>query len=61
MTKKELKALKDGTLIYNGHTEAEIKTVAREKVIEICIPIDSLKSDSQHFDEIPEHWMVLEE
>lgn len=61
MTKKELKALNDGTFIYNGHTEAEIKTVDGEKVIEIHIPIDSMKSDSKHFDEIPEHWMILEE
>lgn len=61
MTKKELKALKDGTLIYNGRTEGIIKTVDGMKMIEILIPIVSMSNDSSDFDDCPKYWDVLED
>lgn len=61
MKAKELKELKDGTLLYNGHTEGIIKTVDGEKVIDVIIPISAMRNDSRHFDEQPEWWMTLDD
>ena len=60
MTKKELQQLEEGTILYNGHTEAEIKMDGNIKVLEIWIPISSMSNDSHHFDERPENWEILD-
>lgn len=61
MTRKELEALKPGTLIYNGHTEGVIKMDGGEKVIVVQIPIKYMTDDSKHFDERPDNWMTLDD
>ena len=61
MTREELKALPDGTLVYNGYYEGLIKTDCGDKVVEILIPIDSMCNDSIHFEERQEWWSVIEE
>lgn len=60
MTKKELEALKVGTLVYNGHSEGVVKMDGKIKGIEIFIPIYGMSNDSNHVDERPEGWDVLE-
>ena len=61
MTRKELENLKIGTLVYNGHTEGVIKMDGKIKVIEVWIPIYAMSNDSNHFNERPAYWSVLEE
>lgn len=61
MTKKELQALKDGTLIYNGNSEGRIISDNGIKCIEIYIPIHGMSNDAKDFDSRPEWWSVLEE
>lgn len=47
MTREQMQELKDGTILYNGRTEAEVKMVDGEKVLEILIPIENAR---------PEEW-----
>ena len=61
MKKKELEALKVGTLVYNGHTEGVVKMDGKIKGIEIFIPIYAMSNESNHFDEHPDGWDVLED
>ena len=60
MTIKELESLKVGTLLYNGHVEGEIKIDYGIKCIEILIPIQHMSNDSNHIDERPEFWDIME-
>lgn len=60
MKKAELKELKDGTLVYNGHAEGTIRTDCGVKCIEILIPIDGMSNDSRHYDEKPEWWELCD-
>lgn len=60
MTRKELESLKIGTLLYNGHTEGVIKAHDGIKYIEILIPIQDMSNSSNHIDDRPEYWDVLE-
>lgn len=61
MTREELKALKDGTILYNGHVEGEIRTVnGGEKVIEVWYSIDSMSNDSNDYNKRTELWSVIE-
>ena len=60
MTRKELNALKDGTLIYNGHAEGMIRTDCSVKCIEILIPINGMNNSSKHYDERPELWSEID-
>lgn len=60
MTKKELKELKNGTIVYNGKCEGEIKTVNGEKIIEVWYSIDSMSNDSNDYNNRPEWWSVIE-
>jgi len=61
MTVKELMQLKDGTLVYNGHSEGVIKTEYGIKVIETSIQISTMSNDANHYDEKPEFWDVLDD
>lgn len=61
MTKKELLSLKDGTLVYNGRYEGEIKTDCGIKVIDIYIQIGTMSNDSRDYDERPENWVIIED
>ena len=61
MTRKELMALRDGTLIYNGHAEGMIRTDSGVKCIEILIPITGMNDHSRHFDEKPEYWDLMDD
>lgn len=61
MTKKELQGLKDGTLLYNTHTEGRIVTDCGVKCIEIYIPICGMSNDAREFDDRPQYWDVIEE
>ena len=62
MTKKELMQLKDGTLLYNGHTEGEVKTTSNGiKCIEVLIPIATMDNNANYFDDRPEWWDILED
>ncbi len=60
MTKKELAGLKPGTVLYNGHTEGVIKMDGKIKCIEVLIPIYCMSNDSNHVDERPDGWDVLD-
>lgn len=61
MTRQELKDLKDGTIVYNGHVEGEIRTVnGGEKVIEVWYSIDSMSDDANDRNARPDDWTVLE-
>lgn len=59
MTRKELMELEPGTMLYNGHTEGEIKMDGKIKVIEVWIPIDRMSDWSRYFDERPDNWSIL--
>lgn len=61
MKRQELMDLKDGTFIYNGHSEGIVKTDCGIKVIEVLIPISAMSNDSRHFDERPEYWMTMDD
>lgn len=61
MTRKELMQLKDGTLLYNGHTEGEVKTSNGIKCIEVLIPIATMDNNANYFDDRPEWWGILED
>lgn len=61
MTRKELMQLKDGTLLYNGHTEGEVKTSNGIKCIEVLIPIATMDNNANYFDDRPEWWDILED
>ena len=60
MTKKELAGLKPGTVLYNGHTEGVITMDGKIKCIEVLIPIYCMSNDSNHVDERPDGWDVLD-
>lgn len=61
MTIKELKELKDGTLIYNGHVEGMVRTDCGVKCVEILIPVSAMNNNARHFDEKPEYWDLIEQ
>ena len=63
MTRNELKALPDGTIIFNGNTEGVIRTdpYINMKCIEIMIPIDAMRNDAEIPEERPQLWRVLED
>lgn len=61
MTKKELQALKDGTIVYNGEAEGRIITDCGIKCIEIYIPINGMSNDAKDYNDRPEWWSVIEE
>lgn len=61
MTKKELMALDDGTLVYNGRHEGIIKTEDGEKVINITIPISAMSNDKTDYNKRPEWWSAIED
>ena len=60
MTKKELEALKVGTLLYNGHSEGIITMNGKTKGIQIFIPIHGMNDESRYIDDRADEWDILE-
>lgn len=60
MTKKELEALKVGTVVYNGHSEGIITMDGKIKGIQIFIPIYGLNDESRYIDDRADEWDILE-